>query len=337
MKNFLPTIFFILGDYLAIVAAESTSIFIRNEVDFWNNAYYSYADSVFWFFVPATFLIFLLHSHAYHKMRPVIEMIREICVAVFYAWIFAIILIFFFKIAEQTSRLYILLLLPCVLFYVAIIRYAILKIFKHRNLFTENVIVVGAGKTAELILKFWAQDLGYRYNILGFVDDAPISSEIPKQFPILGNFKSLKKILINYKSPHVIIAAPGANKETLNQLIKDTQLIAYNVSFVPDLFGTPLSAAQTEILFSQKILLLNLKNNLANYSNRVIKRIFDMILTITGGLCILPFLIIVAVMVAIDQRGNVFFRHKRIGRHGKFFNCLKFQTMNPNFNLKKYL
>lgn len=51
---------------------------------------------------------------------------------------------------------------------------------------------------------------------------------------------------------------------------------------------------------------------------------------VVGALCCLvvtaPILVILALLVAIDG-GPVLFAHRRIGRHGLAFNCLKFRTM----------
>ena len=69
------------------------------------------------------------------------------------------------------------------------------------------------------------------------------------------------------------------------------------------------------------------------------KRVIDLALTMSGGLCLLPFLLVIAVLVAVDNRGRVIFAHRRIGRGGREFKCYKFQTMVPNAQeaLEKYL
>ena len=69
------------------------------------------------------------------------------------------------------------------------------------------------------------------------------------------------------------------------------------------------------------------------------KRAIDLVLTMSGGLCLLPFLLVIAVLVAVDNRGRVIFAHRRIGKNGKEFQCYKFQTMIPNAQeaLEKYL
>ncbi|MBQ7705671.1 MAG: undecaprenyl-phosphate galactose phosphotransferase WbaP, partial [Selenomonadaceae bacterium] len=162
LNRFFPTLIFMAFDYLAVVAAEFVSFFIRNSVDFWNNAYYFYTYSYIFIFVPFLFLIFLAHSSSYRQMKPIVDTMRDIFLSVFYGSIASIILIYFAKAGNQTSRLFIILLGIFVLVFVCILRYAVMKFLKIRHIFTESVIVVGAGLTAEKIVKFWNEDLGYR-------------------------------------------------------------------------------------------------------------------------------------------------------------------------------
>ena len=61
--------------------------------------------------------------------------------------------------------------------------------------------------------------------------------------------------------------------------------------------------------------------------NKVIKRIFDIILS---GIAILLLgipMLVVAILVKIDSRGPVLFKQKRVGIHKKYFNILKFRSM----------
>ena len=337
MRRLLPKITFMACDYIAIVAAEYISFFIRNAADFWYNMYYFYSYSYIFIFVPGLFITFLMQSHSYRQMKPIVDTMRDIFLAVFYGWIAAIMFIYLLKASNQSSRLFMLLLMPTVLINICLVRYAVMKFLKRKNIFTEKVILVGAGLTAERIIRFWNGDLGYRYDIVGLLDDKPVSKILPKQFPMLGAFVNLKNAVKVHKVNTVIIAAPGIDKKLLQTLITKIQNNVEHISFVPDLIGTPMASVETSILFTEEILMLNLRNNLANPYNRFLKRVFDLTLTIIGGICILPLLIVIALIVAIDNRGRVIFAHRRVGMAGKHFNCYKFQTMKQNFNLQEYL
>ena len=339
LSAFVPPILFLLFDYVGVVLSEHLAFVLRDRMDFWNRVTYIYDDAYIYGWVPLLFLIFLGHSRSYRQMKPVVDTMRDIFQSVMSGWIASIILIYFLKASGQASRLFILLLGIFVLINVCVIRYAVLKFLKRRNIFYEPIVLIGAGLTAEKVIKFWREDLGYRYNVVGLIDDHPVSETLPKNYPILGGLAEARSLIRAAKVKTVVIAAPGLDKERLQELIGKIQPHVKNISFVPDLIGTPMSSAELSLLFSEKILMLNLRNNLSSPTNRIIKRTFDVVCTIFGGLLISPILFGIALAVAIDNRGRVIFAHKRVGRAGKKFPCYKFQTMQPwsDEKFKQYL
>ncbi len=62
----------------------------------------------------------------------------------------------------------------------------------------------------------------------------------------------------------------------------------------------------------------------------VVKRIIDIIIGSFGLIICLPIFIIIALLIKIDSKGPVFFKHKRIGKHGKDLEIYKFRTMIDN-------
>lgn len=61
--------------------------------------------------------------------------------------------------------------------------------------------------------------------------------------------------------------------------------------------------------------------------NEIIKRIFDFLASLVGIIVISPILLVVAISIKIDSKGNVFFLQKRIGKNGVPFYIYKFRTM----------
>lgn len=62
-----------------------------------------------------------------------------------------------------------------------------------------------------------------------------------------------------------------------------------------------------------------------------IKRSFDLLFSILILFLFLSWLVpLLSLMIIIDSKGPVFFRQKRMGKHGKLFYCLKFRTMIQN-------
>ena len=335
----LPTLMFMLFDYIGVVVAEHIAFALRNYLDTWNHAYYYYADVYIYGWVPLIFLIALSQSRSYRQMHPIIDMMKAIFQSVFAGWMTSIIFIYFLKASDQASRLFILIFGILVLIDISVIRYVVMKIMKLKHIFYEPIIIIGAGLTAERTIRFWESDLGYRYDIIGFIDYHPVSETLPKRYKILGSFYKAERIIKRYKTQTVIIAVPGISKQKLQDLINSIQPYVKNLSFIPDLIGTTMAGVDASILFSEKILMLNLRNNLSRRYNRIIKRIFDLVCTVFGSILISPVLLLITIRVAIANRGHVIFTHWRVGKNGKPFPCYKFQTMVPmsEEQLQEYL
>lgn len=58
-----------------------------------------------------------------------------------------------------------------------------------------------------------------------------------------------------------------------------------------------------------------------------VKRTFDIIVATIGIFTLWPLGLLITVAVVLSSPGPALFFQKRIGRHGKIFNCIKFRTM----------
>jgi lipopolysaccharide/colanic/teichoic acid biosynthesis glycosyltransferase len=57
------------------------------------------------------------------------------------------------------------------------------------------------------------------------------------------------------------------------------------------------------------------------------KRLLDIVVSVVGLICLLPLLLVVALLIKLDSTGPVFFRQTRVGRRFRPFQILKFRTM----------
>lgn len=59
----------------------------------------------------------------------------------------------------------------------------------------------------------------------------------------------------------------------------------------------------------------------------IFKRICDTIIAFIGLIVLSPIFIILMILIKLDSKGPILFKQKRVGRHKKHFNILKFRTM----------
>ena len=339
IRRIFAPLLFICFDYFAILLAEKMAFGLHDLYGLLMGTSYHVPDAYLYFWIPLVFIAFLAITQTYTKMQPILETVRQIFYAVLYALITCILALYFMEASMLASRLYVVLFGVLALFNIYVGRYVLLKILKTTNTLTKPVILIGAGKTAEIVLQFFEGDLGYRYRVVGLLDDNPISDILPQKFLLLGKVSDAESIIRDSGIKTVIITAPGMDSERLESLVAKIQPLVRDILFVPDLMMLPLGHVGVEPFYTEKVFMLSIRNNLARRRNRLAKRIFDLVATICGGLLILPILLVIAILVGIDNKGRIIFAHRRVGRKGKLFPCYKFQSMvsNAQERLEEYL
>lgn len=76
-------------------------------------------------------------------------------------------------------------------------------------------------------------------------------------------------------------------------------------------------------------MIFRVQQNLAKWSSRILKRLFDIVGSISIIIILSPVLYYISRKVKQDG-GPAIYGHERIGKDGKSFKCLKFRSMVTN-------
>ena len=337
LHRYVRRVLSVLTDYIAILLAEKSAMWVTALlVD--AGRYERLASSYTYFWIPVIFILFYSRSNIYH-MRPILDKIRDIFYCTCNGLVVSLLFLYFAhkNIVDSVVFPVAFAIFAFVLGYA--IRYVYWRCLKSWHLLYEPVILIGAGKTAEKALRFYEQDLGYRYDVLGVLEDCPGNSPVTDRYPVLGGMWDAERIVQETGVKTVVITAPGLAKEQLQKLISQVQPHVRNISFVPDLLGTQVMGVEANVFFTEEMLVLKLRNNLARRKNIVVKRVFDLLLSAVILLPVLVVMLGVAVAIRCESKGPVFFNARRIGKHGREFLCYKFRSMYMNADeiLEKYL
>lgn len=319
----IPVILF-LSDYVAVVLSEHIAVNIRNYFVTYN--YLKMTPFMMYFVVPFFYLCGMFLKQTYMNRMQFWKVLERCFAAVFYGTAAIIVVLYFVKEAGNTSRFFILLNGVFVFILVIFFRYVIKRILCHFDIFKIPILIIGGGKTAEVLVKGIRDNYGEMYKIIGILEDYERNKEL-KQYPVLGGFRDAERIIKERAINNVVIAAPGLAQNDIISLVNRVQPLVHNLSIVPNLIAIPMSGIKAERFFNEKIMLLRLKNNLASPLNRWIKYSFDFICTLIGTIIISPLLLLIAAWIYFDSPGPVIFRHVRIGKNGRAFGCYKFRTM----------
>lgn len=320
------TLLLILCDYIAIVCAEQAAFLLRNWlVPSGGKLHISWLN--FWVAFPALFLLFINVEQPYNRRTQFWQVLQRLFSACIYGILAVILVIYFGHTAASTSRLFIALFGALSFIFLMVFRYFTKKLLELYSLMQVPVLIIGAGKTAEALVRGIASDAGMGYKIVGLLEDHSVEPGILERYEVLGGFADAETVIAETGVQHIFIAAPGLEQEKLSKLIYRLQPLVKNLAVVPNLVGVPMGGLEVENLFTERLMVLRIKNNLARPFNRYLKTIFDYILTFFGTIVISPILLFIAIWIYKDSPGPVIFKHTRIGKDGKPFPCYKFRSM----------
>ena len=91
----------------------------------------------------------------------------------------------------------------------------------------------------------------------------------------------------------------------------------------------PLDSTDMSFIFSHEVMIFRVQQNLAKWSSRLSKRLFDIVGSLSIIIVLSPLLIYISRKVKKDG-GPAIYGHERIGKGGRSFKCLKFRSMVIN-------
>ncbi|HEC2597210.1 undecaprenyl-phosphate galactose phosphotransferase WbaP [Raoultella ornithinolytica] len=198
------------------------------------------------------------------------------------------------------------------------------------GLWQRDTWIIGSGLNAREAYKAICSERNLGLNIVGFISS---SSENPDEkiienLPVLPN--DLKWLSTKDKKTQFIVAVESNQSEIRNTWLRNFMIKGYRyVSVIPTLRGMPLDSTDMSFIFSHEVMIFRVQQNLAKWSSRFLKRLFD----IAGSLAIIiilsPALIYISRKVKKDG-GPAIYGHERIGKGGHSFKCLKFRSMVVN-------
>lgn len=187
----------------------------------------------------------------------------------------------------------------------------------------RRVLILGAGIVGRTLAE--SLESSGRYEVVGFVDDEPISAE-NYRWTVLGARDLTTDIVAEYRVDEILLAHGPSWKEQLTQ-----EMVARHpevrVRVVPNSFEALLRVSRVESYGDIAVADLVTRSGRAT---EAAKRFFDLFTALILLVVSLPVALIVALAVKLTSRGPAIFAQSRVGRFGQEFTVFKFRTMIAN-------
>jgi Undecaprenyl-phosphate galactose phosphotransferase WbaP len=216
-------------------------------------------------------------------------------------------------------------------------RSLIRSLFAKRKWWGYPVMVLGAGKTGEMVVRTLLRRPSIGLKPVLVLDDNPRKWGSLDEVPVVGGVEQAPALARSRHIQYAIVAMPGVPRDRLLNLLELYGQTFAHLLIIPDLFG--FSSLWVEARDMGGILGLEVRQRLLMPGPRLAKLLIDLTCTLIGGLLLLPLIALIACLIKLDSPGPVFYGQTRIGQNGRPFKAWKFRSMvrDAEQNLNEYL
>ncbi|MDR3434541.1 MAG: undecaprenyl-phosphate galactose phosphotransferase WbaP [Rouxiella aceris] len=205
------------------------------------------------------------------------------------------------------------------------------RILDSFGLWQRDAIIIGTGPNAREAFKAIKSDLNLGLGVLNFIstEQSDKSGDKIEGVPVIACDEHW---LRNYgnKKTQFIVAVESHQGAIRNAWLRMFMINGYRyVSVIPTLRGMPLDNTDMSFIFSHEVMIFRVHQNLAKWSSRAAKRVFDIFASLAGIIFLSPLLLYICYKVKKDG-GPAIYGHERVGQGGRAFKCLKFRSMVVN-------
>lgn len=224
------------------------------------------------------------------------------------------------------SRSILLCTYTCCLFIIPFNRFLLRKLFTRFNLWGVSTIIIGSGESASAIYQKLNTHPEFGLRPIGYFElNKTTTNHMPEDTRNLGSLDKVEKFSRRKDIKYAIIAEDTNSPDEICALTEKFGALFPHVLFIPRIFQNACAWVTSKDISGT--LGLEIRHNLLIPSIYRGKRILDFLLTI-------PFLIVgswimllIALLIKMDSKGPVIFKHPRITKNGKSMRIYKFRTM----------
>lgn len=199
------------------------------------------------------------------------------------------------------------------------------QFLQSRSWWGVPVVLLGAGETARVVIRNLNSNRVLGYRPVACLDDAPGKDDFCEGVPVLGCLLDAAPIAARFGARHAIVADPEMPTEHLIWHLRRCRHIFPKVLLLPNV--TNFASLWAEPRDLGGMLALELRHNLLNRWNQIVKRAIDILIATVGLMASAPFLLICALWIRKASPGSALYSQEREGKDGRAFHVLKLRTM----------
>lgn len=199
-----------------------------------------------------------------------------------------------------------------------------------KNQKVRRVLIIGAGQVGLELHAQITQNPYMGLQVVGFLDDSSHKKELNSM--ILGKIFDTRTIVETHQIDDVVIALPRRAHDEVSKLVAELHDKPVKIWVIPDYFHLALHKAQ--ITEFAGFPMLDLRAPALNDYQRLIKRVFDLLLGIISLIIFSPIMLTISIAIKLGSPGPILYRSQRLGENGRLFWMYKYRSMVTNADQK---
>jgi exopolysaccharide biosynthesis polyprenyl glycosylphosphotransferase len=195
-----------------------------------------------------------------------------------------------------------------------------------------RTVVLGA--TAEAVAIARRLSPAHGFQVVGFLEtDTGPATAAGSDMKVLGVIDDLDRLVESEAIECLFVATQAVGHDAMSRLLQSARRGDIEVRVAANLPEILASRLSLQTIGGRLVFALD--NAHLSGTQAVLKRSFDLLVAGTALVLTSPLWLTIAALVVATSRGPVFFRQRRLGRHGRPFTIYKFRTMVADAEVRK--
>lgn len=195
----------------------------------------------------------------------------------------------------------------------------------------QKAVIVGTGPAARTVYENLNRHRTSGMNVIGFLTLSSVESKAQSEVDfahVIGESSELRELVLAHGIKDVIVALENDQRDELIGILDQIDIPDVSVKILPDFYQMITGLNQTNQIFG--LPLIDVLPDPMPTWEKVIKRVFDLVVSLIVLVLTAPLMAAIALAVKITSPGPAIYRQTRVGKYDRPFLMYKFRTMRAD-------
>jgi Undecaprenyl-phosphate glucose phosphotransferase len=195
---------------------------------------------------------------------------------------------------------------------------------------TERVLIIGREKEVlDFVSRHRPWNIGFVIVDAAFIDAPPTAVTEAQKELALGESLAVVQARVRHLRPDsVFIALPWSEQATIERCVDAFMTVPVSIHLVPEAIMDRFQKPRISRIGG--LTSLQLTRAPLTQFEVLLKRCFDVVVSVAALVLLAPVLVLIALAIKLEGKGNVFFAQRRYGFNQQPFRIFKFRTMTAD-------